>query len=88
MQSKEHIKDLCADCGEKALLQVHHCDPNCYSEDGEIIRLCSNCHRARHIDHNGEYWKDPVEMATHWYTWDYETGDLGDGGRLENKGPL
>ena len=94
MQSKERIKDLCSDCGEKVLLEVHYCEPNRISPDGKYsenegaLRLCSDCHRARHTDHNGNYWEDPLEMASHWYTWDYECGDLGDGGRLDNRGSL
>jgi len=94
MQSKERIKGLCSDCGEKVLLEVHYCEPNRispngkYSENEGALRLCSDCHRARHTDHNGDYWKDSLEMATYWWTWDSECGDLGDGGRLENRGSL
>lgn len=33
---------------------------------GDLAALCWDCHQARHRDLNGEYWRDPEDMAEHW----------------------
>jgi hypothetical protein len=64
----------------------HFTDPNHYYKRGwhtpgyehinpdELAALYRRCHHARHIDENGEFWDDPVEMREHWepYYWEME----------------
>lgn len=35
----------------------------------DIALLCRDCHHARHVDRNGEFWQDPEEMETYWFTY-------------------
>jgi hypothetical protein len=46
-------------------------------ETPDVLRaLCRECHLARHVDPNGEFWVDPIEMATYWESFykEQETG--------------
>jgi 5-methylcytosine-specific restriction endonuclease McrA len=74
----------CEDCGRVSVLELHHLtydlsDVTLYHRDvGEFIfghetpdvlrALCRECHLARHLDRNGDFWSDPKEMETYWTT--------------------
>lgn len=71
----------CETCGEKRELEIHHLRlfvPMDEANGGgpifgleterDVELLCSDCHRAAHLDPNGEYWEDPEEMRIYWET--------------------
>ena len=35
----------------------------------DLVALCWPCHKSRHLDINGDYWRDPTDMEAHWSTY-------------------
>ena len=72
----------CGDCGERVRLEIHHLryqpeDPTGTVADGwetpdDLAALCRDCHHNRHIDPNGDFWRDPEEMADAWFGYFWE----------------
>ena len=74
----------CEDCGCGEPLELHHLRYWTNDERGwsvpidgletihDLDALCRECHHGRHLDRNGEFWKDPEEMADHWWGFDNE----------------
>lgn len=72
----------CEDCGRDGLrLELHHLtyrwqpDPGDGEEPvfghetpADLAALCRDCHHARHVDLNGEFWADPEEKDAYWAT--------------------
>lgn len=58
----------CEICGERQILTLHHLhyDTVGVEEQDDLQALCWTCHKAAHRDLNGDYWKDPKEMESHW----------------------
>jgi 5-methylcytosine-specific restriction endonuclease McrA len=69
----------CEDCGERVPLELHHLrylkvvvpgdgpwDIDGYEEPDDLAALCRDCHHRRHVDPNGEFWRDPEEMEVAW----------------------
>jgi hypothetical protein len=44
----------------------------------DLAALCWPCHKARHRDPNGEYWRDPEDMAEHWALFYEQIGGIED----------
>ena len=72
---------VCEDCWRCDVpLELHHLRYWIIGDDGfeedidgketeaDLDVLCRDCHHARHLDLNGEFWRDPEEMETHWWT--------------------
>ena len=71
----------CEDCEEQKKLDMHHLHYEVMQTGNmlcifgketpsDLVALCRDCHRARHRDINGDYWRDPNEMAAYWATFD------------------
>ena len=73
----------CEDCFSDGSLELHHLtyerDLGVSGERGWIFghetiadldALCRDCHRARHVDLNGDFWADPEQMYHHWATFE------------------
>jgi 5-methylcytosine-specific restriction endonuclease McrA len=76
-------KGGCEDCGSRGTLELHHLTyTHPYSHPGlswaeesifgyetpnDLVALCRECHHGRHIDANGDFWADPMEMENYWY---------------------
>ena len=68
----------CHDCGETRRLELHHVSyqsdrpdrHECfgYETSGQLVALCRECHRNRHVDRLSDFWRDPEEMDAYWYT--------------------
>lgn len=68
----------CEDCGERKSLALHHLRYR--TDDGlpifgleteqDLLALCGSCHRARHVDLNGEWWTDPQEREAYWQSFE------------------
>jgi len=60
----------CEDCGEKCRLTMHHRHYDTVGKESadDIAGLCWGCHKARHRDMNGEYWRNEQDKETHWFT--------------------
>jgi len=83
----------CEDCGEKLPLELHHLRyepepsptyrpwedpiPDGWETPDDLDALCRDHHHGRHVDLNGEFWRDPVEMEAHWfgYHWAMDKDD-------------
>ena len=61
--------DACEGCGDgRVRLEMHHLhyDTVGIETPDDLEALCRSCHLGRHLDENGEFWRDPVEMEHHW----------------------
>ena len=58
----------CEDCGETCQITLHHLHYNTVGRESEcdLAALCWDCHKVRHRDRNGDYWRDPEEMQQYW----------------------
>jgi 5-methylcytosine-specific restriction endonuclease McrA len=79
-------KRCCENCGGRLPLELHHLryyyqpDPRYpFTEpiDGhetpdDLAALCRDCHHGRHIDPNGDFWRDPEDMADAWFGFRWE----------------
>lgn len=72
----------CEDCGEPAS-EMHHLtyetvlagdivDIFGREAPSDLAHLCHDCHRARHRDVNGTYWREQDERAAYWATYESE----------------
>ena len=74
----------CADCGEKLPLELHHLSYQFggqhYRPDksgtpwgmetlGDVVGLCRECHKQRHIGPDGEFYADPDELIAECWAW-------------------
>lgn len=71
---------LCADCGYDGPLELHHLEYPQQKllsgefgswgdeEDTDCVCLCRDCHHQRHIDVNGDFWADPLELEHYWWS--------------------
>lgn len=69
----------CEDCGKRNRLELHH---KRYFVDSlfgpvsvfgretedDLVALCRDCHKARHVDRDGVFWRDP-EDREHQESW-------------------
>lgn len=64
----------CEECAHRAVLDLHHLHYRTVGEESpeDLKALCRDCHHAAHRDINGEYWRDPEEMAAHWWSYHEE----------------
>jgi len=65
-------RNTCEDCWAgppEVMLTFHHLHYDNMGEERpeDIDHLCWECHKERHIDPNGEYWRDPQEMEDCWF---------------------
>lgn len=59
----------CEDCERKTgSLELHHLHYETVGEEepDDLRALCRGCHLGRHLDMNGEFWADPMEMESYW----------------------
>jgi len=64
----------CEHCRCVRPLELHHLrywtddgDPIHGSETpNDLMALCRDCHHRRHVDPNGDFWRDPEEMEQYW----------------------
>jgi hypothetical protein len=64
----------CEDCGIHCHPELHHL--RYWTDDdepihglettGDLAALCRECHLERHLDPNGNFWRDPQELAECW----------------------
>jgi hypothetical protein len=75
-------KGCCEDCVSRGPLELHHPNythpgwhPGLswteesifgYETPNDLVALCGECHPGRHIDVNGDFWADPMEMENYW----------------------
>lgn len=65
----------CADCGRRVALELHHTHyrDDTYGhklgippDEDEVVGVCRACHHNRHVDRNGDFWRDPEAMEHYW----------------------
>lgn len=81
MSNNDGSGGRCEDCGRPAT-EMHHRTyqhPVLPLEDNfgierpdDLAHLCRECHRARHRDAAGNYWRDEDERAAYWTTYESE----------------
>ena len=75
--NKKTPKDTCAKCGIEFYYEEHHVLPKCtFNGEGDIVRLCPNCHTEYHKQLGQKNLKNP-DMVFHFhkfYTWLYGAG--------------
>ena len=75
----------CYDCGTKIELTLHHMnyqppvqckmdinhppERGTWETEADVVGLCWDCHKKRHIAPNGEFYADPQGMAAEWFEW-------------------
>ena len=69
----------CQDCETVAPLELHHLTyyrdaAKMYPIDGhetvdDLAAVCRYCHLSKHVDVNGEFWRDPQEKDSHWQSY-------------------
>lgn len=67
----QRCKGRCECCGEQLPLTMHHLHYETVGQETpeDLEGLCWTCHKAKHIDPAGAYWRDPQEMYHYWYTY-------------------
>jgi 5-methylcytosine-specific restriction endonuclease McrA len=70
----ERCGNCCVDCDQAGALTMHHLHYDTVGKETikDIEGLCWSCHQQRHRDLNGQYWRDPAELAAHWFTYHEE----------------
>jgi hypothetical protein len=70
----------CEECGDAPATEMHHVTYQTWMS-GELLdmfgretpsdlrHLCHQCHRARHRDAAGNYWREEDECAAYWATY-------------------
>jgi hypothetical protein len=84
----ERCRGRCERCGTRRSLELHHL-AYWLRDDGptepifgketpdDLLALCRDCHKARHIDLAGDFWVDPEETADYWESFWREIGGEG-----------
>ena len=74
-QVRSRADGYCEDCGiDTYKLQLHHLHYNTKGRERpcDLLALCESCHKKKHYDINGDYWRDPEEMAIYWAKYEHD----------------
>ena len=64
----QRCNGCCEECGGNVELTLHHLhyDSVGFESQDDLAALCWDCHKSKHVDPAGVYWRDPQEMQCHW----------------------